>query len=424
MIPAGSAELKERWILNKERFNIIFDQIIKWCLYAVVFAAPFSKSIAEIGITVAIVAWACRKLLNRDFNFTRIELGIALAIFVITIIPSFFNTAYPALSIKALFTKVLKYVFLSIVISDSVKTKERLKGLFTVAFLSIIVITVDGYIQHYFTQVDLLHNYPSFSARMEHMAGGFFRGYPTASFPYPNDLAAWILLMLLPLACVTLFDMKKSGFRYLTGAVSAALFYLFFLAKARGAWMGLGISMLYLAFSKRKIWIVLLLVLVLAASVLVKTEMTRAIFATGSISDRVSMLGTSWQIFAKHPVIGNGLNTFFVNFKKYRNDEWKDKKGSYAHNCYLQMAADTGLVGLTGFLFLIIAYFRAVIKELRVIRDDFYRTILWGISIGVFAFLVHSFFDTNLYSLNLTTLFWFAIGTSLAIIKVSKTTGL
>lgn len=404
--------------------DIIFSETIKWCLYAVVFAAPFSKSISEIGITIAIAVWIAQKLLNRDVKAAKIEMGIGLAIFVIAILPSFFNTAYPSLSIKAFFTKVLKYVFLCIVMADTIRTKERLKDLLTVAFLSIAIITIDGLVQHYTTGYDLLHNYPSFSMRPIFDGAGFFRGYPTACFPYPNDLAAWILLMLLPIACVTLFDMKRSVLRYLTGFASAALFYLFFLAKARGAWIGLGISMLYLAFSKRKIWIVLLLVLVLSASVLVKTEMTRAIFATGSISDRVSMLGTSYQIFVKHPVIGNGLNTFFVNFMKYRNDEWKGKKGSYAHNCYLQMAADTGVVGLAGFLFLIILYFRAVIKELKVIKDDFYRTALWGISIGVFAFLVHSFFDTNLYSLNLATLFWFAIGTSLAIIRVSKTTGL
>lgn len=429
-IQAGSVEVRGRGALNKERINIIFNETIKWSLYAIVFAAPFSKSISEIGITLAIVVWLAQKLINRDLKPPRIELGIALAVFVIAIIPSFFNSAFLALSIKALFTKVLKYVFLCIVMADTIKTKERLKDLLLIAFLSIVIIMIDGFVQYYTTGYDLLHNYPSFKMRFGYMrefrspVESFFRGFPTASFPYPNDLAAWILLMLLPLACVTIFDMKKSGFRYLTGIVSAGLFYLFFLAKARGAWIGLGVSMVYIAFSKRKLWIVLLLALVLSASILVKTEMTSTIFSTGSLGDRFNMLGTSWQIFAKHPIIGNGLNTFFVNYKKYRNDEWKDKKGSYAHNCYLQMAADTGLVGLGGFLFLLISYFREVMRALKVIKDDFYRTALWGISIGVFAFLVHSFFDTNLYSLNLATLFWFAIGTSLAIIRVSKTTGL
>lgn len=405
---------------------------MKWCIYAIVFAAPFSKSISEIGITLAIVAWVIQRLMNRDLKPARIEMGIALAVFVIAIIPSFCNSGYPALSIKAFFTKVLKYVFLCVVMSDTIRTKERLKDLLLIAFLSIMLVMVDGFVQYYTTGYDFLHNYPSFKMRLGYRTDGnflgavegFFRGFPTACFPFPNDFAAWILLMLLPLACVTIFDMKKSGFRYLTGIVSIGLFYLFFLAKARGAWVGLGISMIYIAISKRKAWIALLLIMILAGSILIKSEMTRSIFSTGSLSDRFNMLGTSWQIFAKHPVIGNGLNTFFVNYKKYRNDEWKDAKGSYAHNCYLQMAADTGLVGLAGFIFLIISYFREVIKAVTIIKDDFYRTVLWGISIGVFAFLIHSFFDTNLYSLNLATLFWFAIGTSLAIIKVSRIAGL
>lgn len=410
--------------MNKERLNIIFNETIKWSLYAIVLAAPFSKSISEIGVTLAIVAWAAQRLMNRDFGFAKTELGIALAIFIIAALPSFFNTAYLGLSVKALFTKMLKYVFLCVVMSDTIRTRQRLKDLLIMAFISAIVITADGLIQYYSWGYDLLHYYPAFTMRPVGSLDGSFRGYPTASFPFPNDLAAWILLTLLPLTCLAMFDMKKSRFRYIAMAVSAASFYLFFLAKVRSAWIALGVSLIYIAVAKRRIWIIFLIAITLIGSILVKTEMTRAIFATGSFGDRLNILGTSWQIFAKHPIIGNGINTFFVNYKKYRNDEWKDKRGSYAHNCYLQMAADTGIVGLAGFLFLLFSYFREVIKALMVIKDEFFRTALWGISIGIFAFLVHSFFDTNLYSLNLATLFWFAIGTSLAIVKISKTTGL
>ncbi|MBN2453524.1 MAG: O-antigen ligase family protein [Candidatus Omnitrophica bacterium] len=410
--------------MNKERLNRVIDETIKWCLYAIVFAAPFSKSISEIGITVAIIAWAVQKILNRDLKFKQIELGFAFVVFAAAIIPSFINTAYPALSMKAFFTKVLKYIFLCIVMADTIRTKERLKDILLMAFISIVVIMADGFIQYYTTGYDVLHNYPAFKIRTLLVDNDVFRGFPTASFPFPNDLAAWILLMIAPLSCIALFGMKKQGMKYLMMAVSAGLFYLFFLAKVRSAWIALAMSMVYVAVSKRKMWIFLLLVAILAGSILIKTETTSYMFSTSGFGHRFKMMDTSWQVFMKHPVIGSGLNTFFVNYMKYRNDEFKGKKGSYAHNCYLQMAADTGLVGLSGFLFLLFSYFRAVIRQLKVIKDEFYRTALWGISIGVFAFLVHSFFDTNLYSLNLATLFWFAIGTSLAFIRVSKTTGL
>ena len=147
-------------------------------------------------------------------------------------------------------------------------------------------------------------------------------------------------------------------------------------------------------------------------------EMANYIFGVSSVSDRFFMWGTGWEIFKAHPIIGNGLNTFFREFMKYRNDEWKGKKGAYAHNCYLQMAADTGVVGLAGFLFLIAAYFVNIGRSLRRIKDRLYSSVLLGISMGVLAFLVLGFFDTNLYSLNLATLFWASIGISSAVIKV------
>jgi hypothetical protein len=42
-------------------------------------------------------------------------------------------------------------------------------------------------------------------------------------------------------------------------------------------------------------------------------------------------------------------------------------------------------------------------------------------SIGVLVFLLQSFFDTNLYSLNLAILFWVSIGLSQSIIKIFRT---
>ena len=125
-IQAGLAGIKGRENLSKERLDMIFGIAIKWSLYAIVFAAPFSKSIAEAGMAVAIAVWAAGRLVNRDLKPVKMGLGIALAVFVVTMLPSFLNTAYPSLSVKAFFTKVLKYVFLCVVMADTIRTKELL----------------------------------------------------------------------------------------------------------------------------------------------------------------------------------------------------------------------------------------------------------------------------------------------------------
>jgi len=392
--------------------------IIKWCVYAIIFAAPFSKSISEASIAIAITFWLVNKALNRNFRLERTDLNLPFAIFLITVIPSLFVSNYHLLSLRAFFAKVLKFVLLYFVIVENMNTKSKLKDLFIIALISMIIIMTDGLVQYYGGCVDFLHKYPAFKYRLPDE--GFFKGFPTASFPYPNDFAAWMLLTLTPLACVTMFSLKNKNIRYLTAFICFGLLYLFFLTKARGAWIALAVSVIYIALSKKKIWLLILIAAFIILPFIFRMEMAEYIFGFGSIGDRFSMWGTGWEIFKNHPLIGNGLNTFFLEFKEYRNDKWKGLKGSYAHNCYLQMAADTGLVGLAGFVWLMLSYFFSVVKRLKDIKDEFYGPILWGISIGAFAFLIHSFFDTNLYSLNLATLFWCAIGISGAILKLKN----
>ena len=396
------------------------EAVVKWCIYAVVIAAPFSKSISEIAISLAIVLWVLKMISDRKFKLPETALTIPFLIFIAAILPSFFNSEFLNLSIKAFFTKNLKYIAFYFVIVDTMDTKEKLKDLFMIALFSVFVIAIDGLVQYYYSYCDGLHNYPSFKFRLPHEYQGFFRGFPTASFPFPNDFAAWMLLCIFPLGCVTVFGLAKSNMKYVTATAFLAISYLFFLTKARGAWTGFAVAIVYIAISKRKLWLIILLIIVASIPFLLKMEMSHYIFETSSVGDRFSMWGTSGEILNKHPIIGNGINTFFENFRRYRNDEWKGQKGSYAHNCYLQMACDVGIIGLGAFMLIMGAYFVSVVKSLKKIDDRFFNSILWGLSIGVFAFLIHSAFDTNLYSLNLATLFWTAIGISQSIIIVFK----
>ena len=82
----------------------------------------------------------------------------------------------------------------------------------------------------------------------------------------------------------------------------------------------------------------------------------------------------------------------------------------YAHNCYLQIAAETGIVGLLSFLWLIGVFFIHSIRSLMKIKDRFHHAVLSGISAGIIVTLVHSAVDTNLYSLQLSVLFWIMLG--------------
>jgi len=79
------------------------------------------------------------------------------------------------------------------------------------------------------------------------------------------------------------------------------------------------------------------------------------------------------------------------------------------------MAAETGILGLSVFLGILWQLFHTAIARIRT-RDKTNNeeremfAIYIGILCGLVAFLVHSFFDTNFYSLQLMIMFWVMVG--------------
>ena len=116
---------------------------------------------------------------------------------------------------------------------------------------------------------------------------------------------------------------------------------------------------------------------------------------------------------------GHGINTFMRVFQAYRDNSHGP---TYAHNCYIQLAAETGIIGLLCFLSIMITLFHRSLESIRVclVKDRNLGVLGLGLLSGVFAFLVHSFFDTHFYSLQLSVYLWFMIGTLVAICKITN----
>jgi len=171
----------------------------------------------------------------------------------------------------------------------------------------------------------------------------------------------------------------------------------------------------------------LLLAMLVIAPFLGQEKLTN-VFSSSSMKDRFGMWSLGWKIFTEHPIIGNGINTFSSRFKALRDDEFRGKSGSYAHNGYLQQAADTGVIGFVIFLLIIIRLFQYSFAKLKFQKLDnlasrvppstdrriFYRSFGLGVAAALAAFLIQSFFDTNLQSLPLVTFFWLGVGVLMA----------
>lgn len=102
------------------------------------------------------------------------------------------------------------------------------------------------------------------------------------------------------------------------------------------------------------------------------------------------------EIIRNHPLIGTGLGSFGVAYTLYdtRNGMFRLEQ---AHNDYLQVLSDAGIVGAILAVCFVGLLFRKGFAR-RETDDPFRRGVATGALVGCFAVLVHSFFDFTLHT--------------------------
>ena len=116
--------------------------------------------------------------------------------------------------------------------------------------------------------------------------------------------------------------------------------------------------------------------------------------ADPSLAMRSDIWGRTWRVILDHPVTGTGLGTFPLAYATYdREGEWLGTL--QAHNDYLQLISDTGLVGLVLLVWLMAAALRhALLPALRPSTGRAPWTTI-ALAAAVFAMLVHSVIEFN-----------------------------
>ncbi|HKP47811.1 MAG TPA: O-antigen ligase family protein [Pyrinomonadaceae bacterium] len=118
---------------------------------------------------------------------------------------------------------------------------------------------------------------------------------------------------------------------------------------------------------------------------------------------RTHFWSVTLDIIKNHPVLGTGLGAFGVVYTGYdtRNGQYRLEQ---AHNDYLQVLSDAGIVGAVLGLIFLAGLFRIGFAR-RDSPDRFRRGVATGAMAGCFAVLVHSFFDFTLHTTSNTLLF-------------------
>jgi O-antigen ligase len=111
---------------------------------------------------------------------------------------------------------------------------------------------------------------------------------------------------------------------------------------------------------------------------------------------RAAMRHDSWRIFRDHLWSGTGLGTLPIVFPAYES-LYDAKIVNHAHNDYLEMLADTGLIGALCCASFLGVLFFCSLKQLLIADKSFAAALHLSGLVACCGFLVHSLVDFNLH---------------------------
>ncbi|OQA55645.1 MAG: O-Antigen ligase [Candidatus Omnitrophica bacterium ADurb.Bin277] len=129
-----------------------------------------------------------------------------------------------------------------------------------------------------------------------------------------------------------------------------------------------------------------------------------------SVVERIELWKRAIDVIDSEPWFGTGINTYNVAHEKYDTAKNWRVRGYYAHNGYLQLAAEIGIPGILFFLLFLAFYFRRAWRSASALRGTSEELDRLGMITGLLAFLIYALADTNLQSPQSLMSFWILAG--------------
>lgn len=401
--------------MSKVQLNPIsfFEKTTYFSVLIFLASLTWSTALMEITSVTMLIGWVLLKFKNG----WKVEIDKRVFCFLVAYVflsaISFFWSDFPKQSFRGVF-KILKHFFLFWVVAETLTTPERHRTAFKILIYSFVILGVDG-IWQYVVGKDLLRG-----IAYEPASSG-----PRISVTFKNyGLLASYLITFLPLLAA-LFKKSEVGRKNLALAVGAFLgLLLLFWTRLRGAWVAfLGGSLFFLWNSQKRIYAILVLLVLCTAPFLLPRSMVIHLDSEGkeqSLVERFYLWDRAVQVIVARPWSGTGINTYVVAHQKYdHRHNWR-VRGYYAHNGYLQLAAETGLPSLACFFAFLFFYFRRVFEVLRKLTHENERRILVGFLTGIVNFLILASVDTTFHNPQAVMAFWFLAGWGMAQLRTLR----
>ncbi len=417
---------------------MLLERVNNFLIYLFVFSLPFTAfSVFSFGGKSVILSWFLISLLV-VLNFQKFkkisEEVIILCVWIFILFLSVVSIGFSQgfISVKFFYQllnagiMMIHIPVLCLVIKD--KNLKYVKKLINILLFSAFLSALYGFYQYlsflnFLPQIDILRNadiYCIYKGVGIEGWSGTYRSY--GFFPEPSF---WACFLLIPMSFLApyLFSFRKFW-------IEKFLFLMFllslFITFGRSGWVGFLLMILIFPFTakinlKSKIlyFTMALVLLLLFFGSCLSGYLKLPILSDLSFYQRFGAQAAAYEIFLERPLLGVG----FGNFENFADDyfTYKEENISFlvAHNFYLRILAETGLIGFAFFLFFLCFLYKKINDAKRIVyktKNESARKIVQGTELSFFSIL---FFWIFVACYNFSYI-WFIFALIAILIKLLK----
>jgi len=399
----------------------IKDKLFKYCdwligafLILFVFWSPISITGAQTAVSFALLLWVVRMFLMKKFHLARNPLNIAIGAFLIAAAIGVIMAVDFKHSLKGYTT--LGWISIFFLTVNNVKDVTQFKKLARILILITTIAGAYGIFQH-FTRIDFFGN-------VKYLQKSFARS--TGFFNAPLTFGNYILLVLPVVIGLSFYSNTRKEKRWLQLSSLIILTAIVF-SYGRGVWLGLIGGLVFMAILRSKKLLLFVVTGIIVGSMflafLPSSRFTRRVMGTfkskRSVGDRIYFLVGSMRIIRDYPITGLGWEGFRIIYPRYKPAEGR-QLACHAHNNFLDVAVDSGLLGLGIFLWLLITIYKVGFHIFKEFEDGYFKGISWGFLGSFTAFLIAGLSQYNFGDSEVVMLFYFLLGMVMVIPRIGE----
>lgn len=376
-------------------------------------------------------------IFNKKFKLKVLPIDTIIGVFFLINLISFILTPY----------KVYSYSYISVLFSYFIilfsirvfLTEKKYIDLFLACFILVSVyVGIYGILLQ--NGIDLFKNYdPGLINRTPSTMGN------------PNFFAGYMIIAIF-VTIGTLFYSNKVWAKGGIGVAAAIMLYSILITRTRAAFVGLAFGIVlflgillykYLTEPELKkkypdiikfaipaiLGFFILIVIIAPGGYWKRLFAATNLKAVSTTMFRLYTWKSTLKIIRDNPVMGAGPGNFRVEYPSRKNkrifmfEEHHNAETIHAHNEFLEIALDVGIIGLTAYLMIFISLIIMFLRFIKQIRGPNLMFLVTGLFVAVLSSLVNNFFSVNMRYISTGITFWLVIGFLLSvIILISKET--